>query len=54
MRIREAFHTLFGGGTGEMRLTEPESSGECGMDIVAQPPGKRLQNVLLFPAAKRR
>ena len=41
-----AFTTLFGGGTGEMRLTEPDSSGESGIDIVAQPPGKRLQNIL--------
>jgi chromosome segregation protein len=49
----EAFRALFGGGTGEMRLTEPDSSGDAGIDIVAQPPGKRLQNVLLLSGGEK-
>ena len=49
----EAFRTLFGGGNGEMRLTEPDSSGDCGIDIVAQPPGKRLQNILLLSGGEK-
>ncbi len=49
----EAFHTIFGGGMAEMRLTEPDSSGDAGIDIVASPPGKRLQNVLLLSGAAR-
>ena len=49
----EAFRTLFGGGTGEMRLTEPDSSGDAGLDVVAQPPGKRLQNVLLLSGGEK-
>ena len=48
-----AFTTLFGGGTGEMRLSEPDSSGEPGIDVVAQPPGKRLQNVLLLSGGEK-
>ena len=48
-----AFHTLFGGGTAEMRLTEPDSSGDAGIDIVASPPGKRLQNVLLLSGGEK-
>ena len=36
-----------------MRLTEPDSSGECGIDIVAQPPGKRLQNILLLSGGEK-
>jgi chromosome segregation protein len=48
-----AFHTLFGGGHGEMRLSEPDSSGEAGIDIAAQPPGKRLQNVLLLSGGEK-
>jgi len=48
-----AFHTIFGGGTAEMRLTEPDSSGEAGIDIVASPPGKRLQNVLLLSGGEK-
>jgi chromosome segregation protein len=49
----EAFRALFGGGTGEMRLTEPDSSGDCGIDVVAQPPGKRLQNILLLSGGEK-
>ncbi len=48
-----AFQSLFGGGTGEMRLGEPDSSGESGIDIVAQPPGKRLQNILLLSGGEK-
>ena len=48
-----AFQSLFGGGHGEMRLSEPDSSGEAGIDIVAQPPGKRLQNILLLSGGEK-
>jgi chromosome segregation protein len=48
-----AFQTLFGGGTGQMRLSEPDSSGEAGIDIAAQPPGKRLQNILLLSGGEK-
>ena len=48
-----AFQSLFGGGTGEMRLSEPDSSGDAGIDIVAQPPGKRLQNILLLSGGEK-
>ena len=49
----EAFHTIFGGGMAEMRLTEPDSSGDAGIDIVASPPSKRLQNVLLLSGGEK-
>ena len=39
------FQTLFGGGQGEMRLTDETNLAESGIDIVASPPGKKLQNV---------
>jgi chromosome segregation protein len=48
-----AFQSLFGGGHGEMRLSEPDSSGDSGIDIVAQPPGKRLQNILLLSGGEK-
>ncbi|HYL68883.1 MAG TPA: chromosome segregation protein SMC [Candidatus Limnocylindria bacterium] len=48
-----AFQSLFGGGHGEMRLSEPDSSGEAGIDIVAQPPGKKLQNILLLSGGEK-
>jgi chromosome segregation protein len=48
----ESFRTLFGGGVGEMRLAD-ETDPESGLDIVAQPPGKRLQNVLLLSGGEK-
>ncbi len=51
--FREIFVTLFGGGTGEMRLTDEENANDSGIDIVASPPGKRLQNVLLLSGGEK-
>jgi chromosome segregation protein len=51
--FREMFRTLFGGGQGEMRLTDESNLAESGIDIVASPPGKRLQNVLLLSGGEK-
>jgi chromosome segregation protein len=51
--FRRTFATLFGGGTGEMRLTDETNIAESGIDIVASPPGKRLQNVLLLSGGEK-
>ncbi|MCU1291842.1 MAG: condensin subunit Smc, partial [Bryobacterales bacterium] len=51
--FKSMFTTLFGGGTGEMRLTDEENIGESGIDIVASPPGKRLQSVLLLSGGEK-
>jgi chromosome segregation protein len=48
-----AFQTLFGGGTGEMRLTDQENLADSGIDIICSPPGKRLQNVLLLSGGEK-
>jgi chromosome segregation protein len=48
----ESFRTLFGGGIGEMRLSD-DTDPDSGLDIVAQPPGKRLQNVLLLSGGEK-
>ena len=48
-----AFRTIFGGGHAEMRLTEVDSSGDAGIDVVASPPGKRLQNILLLSGGEK-
>ncbi|HYO84693.1 MAG TPA: chromosome segregation protein SMC, partial [Bryobacteraceae bacterium] len=50
--FREIFKTLFSGGVAEMRLTDAEN-GESGIDIIAQPPGKKLQSVLLLSGGER-
>ena len=51
--FRGVFQTLFGGGTGEMRLTDQENIAESGIDIVCSPPGKSLQNVLLLSGGEK-
>jgi chromosome segregation protein len=48
----ESFRTLFGGGIGQLRLTD-EDDPDSGLDIVAQPPGKRLQNILLLSGGEK-
>ena len=50
-----SFTTLFGGGTARLILTsgEESSTGRPGVDIVAQPPGKRLQNLALLSGGER-
>ncbi len=49
----QCFQTLFGGGTGEMRLTDESNAIESGIDIIASPPGKKLQNVLLLSGGEK-
>lgn len=51
--FRNVFATLFEGGLGEMRLTDPGNTRESGIEIVAQPPGKRLQNVALLSGGEK-
>jgi chromosome segregation protein len=47
------FSRLFGGGQAFMRLTDEENSIDSGIDIVSQPPGKKLQNVLLLSGGEK-
>jgi chromosome segregation protein len=47
------FKKLFGGGQGLMRLTDEENSTESGIDVIASPPGKKLQNVLLLSGGEK-
>lgn len=49
----EVFQELFGGGRGEMMLIDEEDVLESGIDIIAQPPGKRLQSVLLLSGGEK-
>ena len=49
----KTFTSLFGGGQGFMRLTDEENTAESGIDIVASPPGKKLQNVLLLSGGEK-
>src|SRR5262249_33646318 len=47
------FRKLFGGGQAFMRLTDIENLNESGIDVIAQPPGKKLQNVLLLSGGEK-
>jgi len=47
------FRKLFGGGHAFMRLTDEENSPDSGIDVIAQPPGKKLQNVLLLSGGEK-
>ena len=47
------FQELFGGGRGEMSLIDADDVLESGIDVIAQPPGKRLQNVLLLSGGEK-
>ncbi len=47
------FKKLFGGGTTELRLTNPQDILETGIDVIVQPPGKKQQNLLLLSGGER-
>ena len=49
----EVFSELFGGGKAELKLTDEENILECGIDIEAQPPGKKLQNMTLLSGGEK-
>ncbi len=56
-RIRNEFGTvfssLFGGGKADLKLTDPKDLLNTGVEIVAQPPGKKLQNLGLLSGGER-
>jgi len=47
------FRSLFGGGKADLKLTNPEDLLNTGVEIVAQPPGKKLQNLGLLSGGER-
>ncbi len=51
--FKEVFTTLFDGGEASMILTDAEDVLEAGVDIIAQPPGKKLQNLSLLSGGEK-
>jgi len=49
----QVFTRLFHGGQAFLRLTDTENQAESGLEIVASPPGKKLQNVLLLSGGEK-
>ncbi|HEY5975525.1 MAG TPA: chromosome segregation protein SMC [Geobacteraceae bacterium] len=52
-KFQEVFPRLFCGGRAELRLTNEEDMLETGIDIIVQPPGKKLQNVSLLSGGEK-
>ena len=51
--FQETFARLFGGGYAELKLTDPDDALNCGIEIIAQPPGKKLQLLSLLSGGER-
>jgi len=51
--FQEIFQILFDGGQAEVKLLEPENPLESGVEIVAQPPGKRIQKLSLLSGGEK-
>ncbi|WP_075718660.1 chromosome segregation protein SMC [Roseburia sp. 499] len=49
----KVFKELFGGGKGTLELVEGEDILECGIRIIAQPPGKKLQNMMQLSGGEK-
>ena len=49
----EVFKELFGGGKAELSLEDEENILECGINITVQPPGKKLQNMMLLSGGEK-
>lgn len=56
-QIKKNFHNmfrrLFGGGRGELKLSDPQNVLTSGIDIFAQPPGKKLENIALLSGGEK-
>lgn len=52
-RFQKVFPVLFGGGEARLELIEDADKGEMGIDIIAKPPGKKMQNVSLMSGGEK-
>ncbi|MBA4602429.1 chromosome segregation protein SMC [Thermoactinomyces mirandus] len=53
VEFQDVFVKMFGGGRADLKLSDPENLLETGIDIVSQPPGKKLQNLNLLSGGER-
>lgn len=53
INFEEIFRSLFGGGLAELRLADESRPLETGIDIIVQPPGKKLQNINLMSGGEK-
>ncbi len=52
-RFNSVFYELFGGGAGRLTLTDPDNVLESGIEIEVQPPGKKLQNMMVLSGGEK-
>ncbi|MBI4209108.1 MAG: chromosome segregation protein SMC [Deltaproteobacteria bacterium] len=52
-QFKQLFPKLFRGGRAELVLTNPDNYAETGVDIIVQPPGKKLQNIQLLSGGEK-
>lgn len=53
LQFQELFRKLFGGGEGDVLLEDPNDMLECGIEIVARPPGKELRSISLLSGGEK-
>jgi chromosome segregation protein len=53
VRFKKVFPIIFGGGTAELKITGDLDDPECGVEIIAQPPGKKMQNINLMSGGEK-
>ena len=53
VEFQKLFAWLFQGGSADLVMTDPESILTTGIDVLAKPPGKKLQNLLLLSGGER-
>jgi len=51
--FREMFAELFGGGRADLQLMDDNDALNCGIEIIAKPPGKQLQSISLLSGGER-
>ena len=53
LEFQKVFKELFAGGTADLKLTDPNNILETGVDIIAQPPGKKLTTITLLSGGEK-